>query len=92
MTNGTLKLKSGTTSTVGSFATSGTNQKFLQATTPGTQATLLANNTTNTTSYLTVKDNNATGTASWNAPPPTNVNSGNNTGWNFVGSGLLLAF
>jgi hypothetical protein len=84
MTNGTLQLKSGTTSTVGSFATSGTTQKFLQATTNGSQATLSQASGTVNATYLTIKDSAATGGAVFNAfTSNANVNSGNNTGWKF---------
>jgi hypothetical protein len=84
MINGTLQLKSGTTSTVGSFATSGTNQKFLQATTPASRATLSQASGTVSVSYLTIQDSAATGGAVFNAfTSNANVNSGNNTGWKF---------
>jgi len=84
LTNGTLQLKSGTTSTVGSFVTTGTNQKFLQSTTPGSQATISAASGTNSVSYLTIQDSNATGGAAWDANASTNVDAGNNTGWFFA--------
>jgi hypothetical protein len=84
ITNGTLQLKSGTTSTVGSFVTSGTNQKYLQATTAGSQATISDASGTNTVSYLTIQDSNATGGATWQAyTTSSNINAGNNTGWTF---------
>jgi hypothetical protein len=84
MTNGTLRLKAGATSTVGSFVTSGTNQKFLQSTVVGTQATLSQASGTVSTNYLTIKDINATGGATWNAyVTSNNINSGNNSGWDF---------
>lgn len=84
MTNGTLQLKSGTTNTVGSFVTSGTTQKFLSATTPGTQATLSQASGTDSVSYLTIQDSAATGGAVFQSYiSDANVNSGNNTGWNF---------
>lgn len=95
MTNGTLKLKSGTTNTVGSIATSGTNQKFLSATTPGTQATLSDASGTNSVSYLTIQDSNATGGAVFQAFTSNfNVDSGNNTGWKFsnLGGNFLMFF
>jgi hypothetical protein len=82
-TNGTIKLFAGTTSTVGSFVTTGTNQKFLQSTTPGTQATLSDASGTNSVSYLTIQDSNATGGATWYALAPS-VDAGNNTGWIFI--------
>ena len=85
ITNGTLQLKSGTTNTVGSIDTSGTNQKFLSATTPGSQATLSDASGTNSVSYLTIQDSNATGGAVWQAYTTNqNVNAGNNTGWDFI--------
>jgi len=84
ITNGTLSLKSGITSTVGSFVTSGTNQKFLLSTTSGTQATISDASGTNSVSYLTIQDSNATGGAAWDANASTNVDAGNNTGWFFA--------
>jgi hypothetical protein len=84
ITNGTLQLAAGTTNTVGAFATTGTNPKYLQSTTPGTQATISDASGTNSVSYLTIQDNNATGGATWNALALTNVNAGNNTGWSFI--------
>jgi len=84
MSNGTLRLKSGTTSTVGSFATSGTTVKYLQATTPGSQATISDASGTDTVTYLHITDSNATGGAVWNATSTTNTNGGNNTGWLFT--------
>jgi len=81
--NGTLQLKSGTTNTVGSFATSGTNAKYLLSTTFGSQATLSQASGTVTVEYLTVQDSNATGGAIFDALAITNVDAGNNTGWLF---------
>lgn len=87
ITNGTVQLKASATSTVGAFATSGTNQKFLQSTVAGTQATLSQASGTVSASYLTVKDINATGGATWNAFYSNgNSDAGNNTGWNFGGT------
>jgi hypothetical protein len=98
MNKGTLQLKAGTTNTVGSFVTTGTTQKFLQSTTPGTQATLSDASGTNSVSYLTIQDSNATGGAVFNAfRSDFNVDSGNNTGWEFGdaavgGNGNTFAF
>jgi len=83
MINGTLKLKAGVTSTVGSFVTSGTNAKYLLSTTFGSQATISDASGTNTVEYLTVQDSNATGGAIFDALAITNVDAGNNTGWLF---------
>jgi hypothetical protein len=82
-TNGTLQLAAGTTSTVGSFVTSGTTLKYLQSTTSGTQATISDASGTNTVTYLNIKDSNATGGATWDALATSNVNAGNNAGWSF---------
>jgi hypothetical protein len=97
MANATLKLKSGTTSTVGAFGTSGTNPKYLYATTSGTQATISDASGTNSVDYLTIQDSNATGGAIFNATASTNVNAGNNLGWDFSdvavgGGGNTIAF
>lgn len=83
MTNGTLQLKSGATSTVGAFATSGTNAKYLLSTTFGSTATISDASGTNTVEYLTVQDSIATGGAIFDALAITNVDAGNNTGWLF---------
>jgi hypothetical protein len=84
ITNGTVQLKAGVTSTVGAFATSGTNQKFLQSTSAGVQATLSQAGGTVDSIYLTIKDINATGGATWNAyTTNNNVDAGNNLGWDF---------
>jgi len=83
LANGTLKLKSGTTSTVGSFTTANPNPKFLVSTTFGTPATISDASGTNTVSYLTVQDNIATGGAIWDALDITNVDAGGNSGWLF---------
>ena len=84
ITNGTVQLKAGVTSTVGALATSSTNQKFLQSTLAGTQATLSQITGIVSTGYLTIKDINATGGATFNAyTVNNNVNAGNNLGWDF---------
>ncbi len=82
--NGTVQLKAGVTSTVGALATSGTNQKFLQSTLANTQATLSQASGTVNASYLTIKDINAVGGATWNAyVDQANIDAGNNDGWDF---------
>jgi hypothetical protein len=82
-TNGTLQLKAGTTNTVGSFVTTGTNGKYLLSTILGTAATISDASGTNTVEYLTVQDSIATGGAVFDALAITNVDAGNNTGWLF---------
>jgi hypothetical protein len=84
ITNGTVQLKAGVTSTAGSFATSGTNQKFLQSTLAGSRATLSQASGTVSVSRLTIKDINATGGATWQAfTTNNNIDAGNNLGWDF---------
>jgi len=84
ITNGTVRLKDNATSTVGSFLTSGTNQKFLQSTLAGSQATLSQASGTVSVSYLTIQDINATGGATFNSFTTNgNVDAGNNLGWDF---------
>lgn len=83
ITNGTLKLKAGTTSTVGALATTGSNRKYLSSTVVGSQATISAASGTITVTNLTIQDSNATGGATWDAQNITNLNAGNNTGWTF---------
>lgn len=92
LTAGTVKLKSGVTSTVGSFvATSGT-MKYVSSTTLNTRATLSQASGTINASYLTVQDIAATGGATWNALwSSNNVNAGNNSGWTFGAAPLLNA-
>jgi len=82
--DGTVQLKASVTSTLGSLTTSSTNQKFLQSTLAGTQATLSQVTGTVSVGYLTIKDINATGGATFNAyTVNNNVNAGNNLGWDF---------
>jgi hypothetical protein len=97
ITNGTVQLRASATSTVGSFVTSGSTLKYLQSTTPGTQATISQASGTVTATYLSVKDSAATGGATWNALAATNVDAGNNTGWSLpipiivvIGSGITI--
>lgn len=93
LTNGTLQLKNGVTSTVGAFATSGTNQKFLQSTSAGNQATISQASGTVDVSYLTIRDSNATGGAAWNAyTNQQNIDAGNNDGWDFGISPVVAAY
>jgi hypothetical protein len=84
MTDGTLQLKASVTSTVGSFVTTGTTQKFLQSTLSGTQATISQSSGVVSTNNLTIKDINATGGATWDAfYYNDNIDNGNNTNWIF---------
>lgn len=85
ISNGTVQLKASATSTVGSFTTSGSTQKYLQSTVAGTQATLSQASGTVSATYLTIRDIVATGGATWNAyTTNNNIDAGNNTGWDFI--------
>jgi hypothetical protein len=83
LANGTVKLKSSATSTVGDFVTTGTTLKYLQSSTDGTQANISKSSGTVTVTYLSIIDSNAGGAAVWLADAATNVDAGNNTGWYF---------
>lgn len=83
ITNGTVQLKAGVTNTIGALATSGTNQKALQSTSAGSQATLSQASGNANMQYLTVKDIAATGGAKFNALNNC-VTQGNNSGWYFA--------
>jgi len=90
--SGTLKLKNGVTSTITTFSTSGTTQKTLESTLAGSQATLSQASGTVDASYLTIKDINATGGATWNSLwSNNNVDAGNNAGWVFGNPPVILA-
>jgi hypothetical protein len=81
---GTVQLKNGVTSTVGNFVANSSSAKFLQSTTPGSQATLSQASGTVNVVDLTIRDINAVGGASWNAfVDQGNIDAGNNDGWNF---------
>lgn len=92
--NGTLQLPAGLTTTVAGFTTSGTTLKYLTSSSSGTQATLSGASGANTVTFLSIKDSNATGGATWDASAASNVNAGNNTGWFFGGgaSNYFLVF
>lgn len=79
-TNGTVQFAAGTTATFAVLSISGSNQKYLQSNTPGSQATIsLASGTQNIQS-VTAKDIAATGGARWNLVNGS-VSAGNLSGW-----------
>lgn len=79
----TVIFTAGTTNTVGNYVTSGTGLKYLKSSVGGTRATLNQASGTVTATYLSIQDSAATGGATFTATDSTNVNGGNNTGWNF---------
>lgn len=82
----TITLTSGTTQTVGASNVSGTSGNLitLNASTPGSQATLSDSSGTNSLSFTSIQDIDATGGATWNAFLESgNIDAGNNSGWDF---------
>lgn len=83
----TITLTAGTTQTVSAFGVSGTagNLITLNSSSSGSQAILSDASGTNSVSFVSIKDINATGGAAWEAFITNgNVNAGNNTGWDFL--------
>lgn len=83
----TVRLTAGTTQTVSAFSLSGTSGNLitLDTTAAGTRATLSDASGTVSVSFVSIKDINATGGATWNSLTVNgNVDAGNNLGWNFV--------
>lgn len=82
----TITLTAGNTQTVSAFGISGTSGNLitLNSSVAGSQATLSDSSGTNTVSFVSIKDINATGGAIWDSPVTGgNVDAGNNIGWNF---------
>lgn len=82
----TVTLTAGTTQTVSSFTLSGTDGNLitLNSSSAGSQATLSDSSETNSVSFVSIADINATGGATWNAFTSSgNVDAGNNSGWDF---------
>ena len=81
----TITFEAGSTTTVTSFAMSGQAGQIvtLTSSSPGTRYTLTKSSGTVTVSYVSIEDSNATGGAYWDAADGTNINAGNNNGWNF---------
>jgi hypothetical protein len=82
----TITLTAGTAQTVSAFGVSGTagNLITLNSSTAGTRATLSDSDGTNSVSFVSIKDINATGGADWDAfLTEGNVDAGNNLGWDF---------
>lgn len=89
----TVTLTSGTTQTVTDFDLTGTSGNLiaLNASTPGSAATLSDTTGTNSVSYVSIKDIVATGGATWEAYTANgNVNGGNNTGWIFSSAPVVV--
>ena len=84
LAGGTVELKAGVTSTVGSFVATSPRPRTLRSTLAGTQATLSQASGTVDANQLTIQDINAVGGATFNAfVNQQNVDAGNNDGWDF---------
>ena len=84
---GAYKFKNGATHTFSSsvsFTSSVSSPVSFSSTVDGSQYTLSSPSGSINSTYLTVKDSNATGGATWNAYVDfVNTDAGNNDGWNF---------
>ena len=82
----TITFTAGTTQTFADFTLSGTagNLVTINSTLAGTQATLSKSSGAVSVGYLSIRDSNATGGATWQAGA-TSTNVSNNTGWVFGG-------
>ena len=94
----TITFTISTTQTFTDFTLSGTagNLVTINSSTAGTQASLSKTSGTVSVGYLSIRDSNATGGATWNAGA-TSTNVSNNTGWLFsavvyTAGGLFFAF
>lgn len=69
------------------------NLVVIESTIAGSQFTLSQSGGAANAMYLSIKDSNVTGGATWDASDGTNVNLGNNTGWIFpASSGAFMQF
>lgn len=92
LSGGTLQLKNGVTSTVGSMVVNSPRPRTLKSLVDGSQATLSQASGTVSAAQLTIQDINATGGATWLAYYENrNIDAGNNTGWNFGGSPTVVS-
>ena len=89
---GYLALKAGTTSTVSTLMTSGTNaSRGLRSATPGSAATISDSSGSNSIDYITITDITATGGATWSYGA-NSTDGGGNTGWNLVTNSAPVMF
>lgn len=81
----TITFEAGSTTTVTNFTLAGSagNLTTINSTVPGTRFILSKSSGTVTANYLRIQDSQATGGAYWDATNGTNVNLGNNIGWDF---------
>jgi hypothetical protein len=92
LSQGTLSIGAGVITFVTGFTATGLYPTTINSTTPGVQGVLYKSSGTVTVSNVSIRDNNATGGATWNASNGTNTNLGNNSGWIFPVSNNNAAF
>ena len=85
MPSSTITFEAGSVTTVANFTLAGTagNLVTINSTVPGTRFILSKSSGTVTANYLVIQDSQATGGAYWDATNGTNINLGNNIGWDF---------
>lgn len=84
----TITFTAGSTQTITNWLVNGYSPSLaatIRSTSAGSQATISKSSGTAIATYLSVKDSNATGGATWVAT--NSINDGNNTGWTFPASG-----
>ena len=89
----TVRLEAGATQTVSAFSLSGTSGNLITLITnvAGTRATLSDASGTVSVSFVSIKDINATGGATWDSLLTNgNVDAGNNLGWNFGAAPVIV--
>jgi hypothetical protein len=89
----TVTFPASTTNTFSNFNLNGTSGNLItiNSSTSGTQATISKASGTVSVNYLSIKDSNATGGASWYAGA-NSTNVSNNTGWLFSNAPFLVSF
>jgi len=88
----TIQFNAGSSYTVATFTVSGGgagSRISLRSSAAGSLVFLLKASGTVTRNYLDIKDSSASGGATWN-PGANSIDSGNNFGWTFPGSGYSL--
>ena len=81
----TITFEAGSITTVTNFTLAGTagNLVTINSSIPGTRYILSKSSGNVIANYLRIQDSEATGGAYWDATNGTNVNLGNNIGWDF---------
>ena len=85
MISSTISFQAGSVTTVTNFTLAGPAEApvTINSTIPGTRFILSKASGNVTANYLAIQDSDATGGAYWDATNGTNLNLGNNIGWDF---------